>query len=347
MRGVVRIENCAIPATDNFPIVASRFSPSASDDEGLTDELVSTVVVIQSALGTSRKYYHDFALYLVVCGVPAVYTYDLRGLGDSLFPTPENLQATRREQFRFARENKDITVLDHWVFRDQIGVLQYVRKVHPHSEIVIVGNSLGAQLSPAAMVESEGSPPLVSRCLWISASNTYYRYFRNPYRIKIFGHYILPSSSKRLGFTPAKVIGLAEHPLPLGVGLEWFKATNHPRYFCGISESMDKVYKSAQGKVLSLSFEDDHLFRAGTFKSWLRELGSRVEKRWVHFTIAKRANLSMKELILEGRVGGSVGHLKFFKEEVGGRLCLWEAILPFLITGKFPEWSGQPLHAKL
>ncbi|KAI8804118.1 Alpha/Beta hydrolase protein [Cladochytrium replicatum] len=356
----VLIDTFTIPAKDGFPLVATRFVPLQSTTT--TSTTSAPVVIIQSALGTSRSFYIAFARFLVDSGIPAVFTYDVRGHGDSILPTPTNFRAKLEDHFEFVKKNKDITILDHWAFRDQVGVVKYAHESYPDRELVIVGNSLGGQIAPAAMIDEAGTPR-VTRCIFISSSSAYWGNFPNPLGFRIMGHLILPNLSWMLGYFPAQMIQMAEGPLPLGVAQEWLWATRYPGYLCAVSKRMNAAYKSAKGKVLSLSFEDDHLVKKEAFRLLFDEMGGGVDSRWRHFKILPESEAAevnadtiskvekearLQGLIDQGVVGGSVGHLMFFKEKTGRRLGLWDAVLGYILHGEFPKWAEKiPPRSKL
>jgi len=78
----VKITKHTILAKDNFPLIATLFTPARdSNSDGSTRR--QTAVIVGSATGVRQLYYENYALYLCENGCPTL-TFDFRGIGESL-----------------------------------------------------------------------------------------------------------------------------------------------------------------------------------------------------------------------------------------------------------------------
>jgi len=224
------IGNVLIPATDQYPLSATVFTPENSQSH--------PVILINSAVGVNRSFYTKFAEYLQQNNF-IVVTFDYRGMGDS-----------KTKHFRATDIKKH-----EWGEKDINAVLLWIKKELNPPKIFVIGHSTGGTLTGLAP-----NHHLIDAMVTVGSQNGYWQHWPFPqkYFYAVLWYLVMPSLAKLLGYFPAKRLGLGEN-LPQGVALEWAKWCRNNNYlFCEDNENRKKQFANFTAPILAYSFSDDH-----------------------------------------------------------------------------------------
>ena len=253
------------------------------------------VVVIHSATGVRRGYYHAFAQYLTEHGFDVI-VWDARGIGGSVIRPVRNDPAKMRD----------------WGQLDQHAVLHYAKTLHPRGLLIIVGHSSGGHLS--------GLTPLTARAdaliLIASGSCDWRDYPITQWpRLWAVWYVAMPVVLAIWGYIPAWA-GLG-HDLPRGVASEWRRWSLTRGYLFEDPTLDTRGYAAYAGPLLALSISDDKGFSPpGAVQALLQRFSSsQVEHRQIS---AAQGNK------------GCIGHFGFFKRQ---NSALWPAVTHWLRVG--------------
>lgn len=218
-----------VVARDGLPVSATWFIADTPQDK---------VILINAATGVKQDYYADFAAWLTTLGFN-VYTFDYRGIGNS---RPKNLR-------HLLSDMKD------WS-KDVDAMISHIGRVHPRSQLVLLGHSIGGQLIGMSQL-SRHADALVM----IGSQTPYWKNYEGFWmRLKlwIFWNAIIPFFTKLAGYFPAAVFGLSED-LPANVALQWSRwATTRNYIFDELPEDRRNFEMLCQS-ALMISFSDDAL----------------------------------------------------------------------------------------
>jgi predicted alpha/beta hydrolase len=189
-------------------------------------------------MGVSANFYAPFAYMLVKQGLNVV-TADLRGHGESYIRPGRNVDFGYREM-----------VLYDWPC-----VLAQVKMLFPHSVKLILGHSLGGQLSTLYLAEN---PTSIDSLIMVAAPSLYYKDWQFPRSITLlFSTQIFHWIAKVFGYFPGRKIGIGGTEAMQLVG-DWARIVRKGRYDM-INQTID--YESSlrllRIPVLAISFTDD------------------------------------------------------------------------------------------
>lgn len=234
-----------------------------------------SAVLIAAAMGVEATYYAPFAQWLAQQGA-AVLCFDFRGVGAS------------RPTGSLRHVDAD---LDLWT-QDQDAALGVLAARCPGVPLLVVGNSLGAQLA-ASLASRERLAGLLA----VSMGSGYVGHLVPGFRpqARLFLHVVAPAATALCGYFPGarlRVVG----DLPRGVMQQWRRWCLSPEYLLS-AEGRHALYRSAAFPLVSLYAPDDEM---------LGEAGARL-------MFNAHGNGRCFELLQS--VGGQrVGHLGVFKE---------------------------------
>ena len=294
-----------VQALDGYSLGATLYI-WASLDQPPTVALFSCGGAIPAA-----RYAH-FARFLAANGVP-VLIYDYRGIGTS---RPPQLRALRARA-------------EDWSELDSGGAIAYLRSRYPRAELIGIAHSIGGLLVGGAPNVSE-----IERFLFICAHTGYFKDYMPRYRwpMAVVWHIVMPALTRMFGYFPARFLGLGEN-IPAGVALQW-AARRSPDFRPEASatdttraNSMIARYRTVAGEVLVLGFTDD-AFATAAGADRLIATFPRLRCH-AHFFAPHQVGMS------------SVGHFGFFSRSAEAQL--WPLVLPFVRTGKWPNFSGSDI----
>ena len=271
-------------------------------------------VVIGGAMGVPQAYYAGYAQWLAMQGC-RVWTFDYRGQGDSLPPTPgHTLRGFRADLFDWARDYETVMLT--------------ARRELPAQPLYLLGHSLGAQL-PGLFRH----PHQIDGLLSIAAGSGYWRDNAPQLRRRVlfFWHLMVPLATRVCGYFPGRRLGLVGD-LPAGVIRQWRRWCLHPCYSAGAEgPAVARRYAQVRFPVLAWSFSDDELMTVrGTHK--LVGLYTSAPRQ---VQIIRPADVSVRR----------IGHFGFFRESF--RDTLWPRSmaalqsLPALATGSVAQTTDN------
>lgn len=277
-----------ISATDGFPLAATLFQPSKPNGR---------VVLLASAMGVKRRYYAAFAEFLAENGF-FVYTFDYRGIGDSL-PADGRLRGFRVN-------------LPDWAAKDAEGMVRHIAAAHPNAPITWIGHSVGGQLM--GWLPSHGA---IHRAIFVASQSGHWRLWHGWHRPRMWAiwHLLIPTFAHLFGYLPAKRLRLFEN-LPKGVALDWARWGRHRDYLLGYANEQNSSFHRFAIPILSYSFTDDQSFAPPRSVE-------RLLRAYPHCPSEHRS-LHPKDI---GQP--SIGHFGFFKSEY--RETLWQEALAFCL----------------
>jgi predicted alpha/beta hydrolase len=274
---VVEATPIEVAALDGYPLAGELFTGPGPR---------RAIVIINSATATLRRYYRRFAEYLVADGFDVV-TYDYRGIGGSAPATLKGFRAQMRD----------------WGQLDFPGIIRWCDERSAGSPMLAVGHSVGGQILGLAPNRDR-----IKGMLFVCSQHTYWRHWPRSHwpRLHLLWNVLLPGLSHAMGYFPSPWVGMGE-PLPKGVAIEWAAWARARGYIAEVvGPEAGAGYRSYQGRILSLSFEDDHFAPARAAAALLAEFGSATSEHR-HLVPAHR--------------GLAVGHFGYFRPNM--RDTLW------------------------
>ncbi|MCX7172952.1 MAG: alpha/beta fold hydrolase [Proteobacteria bacterium] len=274
----------SVNTSDGYSVAAYRFDP-AGPPQGC--------IVIAAAMAVPQSFYAPFAAYLATQGY-AVWTFDYRGMGESLQGSLRHLKAD----------------LSDWLTLDYDAVVNAAADALPHLPLFVVGHSFGGQTAPLLPSRERvdglvniavGSGSLRHNTPRIRRSAPFMWYLFAPLLCPLFGYF----PGARLG-----VVG----DLPNGAMFQWRRWCLTPDYILSGEPGARAAYASAEFPVLALTFADDEL---------LLEAGSRM----LHEAYLMRP--ADYRVIEPGQIGMQrIGHFGFFKRN--SEATLWPIVRDWL-----------------
>ena len=221
-----RRQELTIPALDGIALAATAYDPA--------NRSPTLAVVINSATGVPRSYYHYFAEFLAAQGC-AVLTYDYRGVGGS------------RDGGRGAR-------MLHWGERDIAGAVEWMYRYHPRLPLAAIGHSGGGWLFGLAANNRS-----VDALLTIGSQYAYWRHWpslRGRLLMWSSMNLMIPGLTQALGYLPGAVFG--GERLPRGVALDWARWSSNPRFVVDDAGTpLREHFGNYRNPVRLLAIEDD------------------------------------------------------------------------------------------
>lgn len=275
-----------IPSRDGHPLSALLLEPEGA---------VNGCVQINSATGTKKEFYINFAKYLCRQGF-AVLLFDYRGIGGS---KPRSLRG-------FNALSRD------WGMKDMAAALDWLEARYPGLPKFVVGHSAGGQ--QLGLMDNHH---LIRKAWLVSCSTGYWRWMASPYKYFTFlvWYFIVPVTSLLLGYVPASWFGLGED-LPKGVALEWRSWCVRPDYF-GIflgKSVQPEFFDRVKSKLHFIYPEDDPIATSKTVKSLM--------------SFYRNATTTEEVIRLKDYRLKQLGHFGFFSRKVQD--VLWPKALAFL-----------------
>lgn len=252
------------------------------------------IVVIHSATGVRRGYYHAFAQHLTEHSFD-VLVWDARGIGES-----------GTEPVR-----SDLAKMRDWGQRDQHAVLKHAKTLHPHAPLIIVGHSSGGHLAGLTPFTASADALI----LIASGSCDWRDYPRAQWpRLLAIWYVAMPIVLAIWGHVPAWA-GLG-HALPHGVAVEW-RRWSLTRGYLFEDPTLDvRGYSAYAGPLLALSISDDQGFSPpGAVQSLLQRFS--------------RAQIEHREISADLGSKGRIGHFGFFKQK---NAILWPTVTHWLLN---------------
>jgi len=257
------------------------------------------IVVIHSATGVRREYYHAFAQFITEQNFD-VLVWDARGIGDSVTLPVQNDPAKMRD----------------WGQLDQHAVLQYAKSLLPYGPLIIVGHSSGGHLTGLTPLTASADALILiasGGCDWRDYPITQW-----PRLLAVF-YVVIPVVLKIFGHIPVWA-GIG-HTLPRGVAAEW-RRWSLTRGYLFEDPTLDiRGYAAYTGPLLALSISDDHDFSPpGAVKSLLQRFS--------------RAQIEHHEISAAQGDKGRIGHFGFFKSK---NSALWPIATHWLLAQLEPR----------
>lgn len=221
----------------------------------------SPVLVCMPAMGVRADYYIGFARSLSLSGLNVVLS-DLRGIGSS------SVRASRTSDFGY-REILEI---------DIPALVALVAERFPHSPRVLLGHSLGGQLSALFL---SANPDAAQALVLITSGSVYFKGWQSFGRLRVLGMAVLLRTlGAVLGHVPGEKVGFAGNEARRLV-IDWSNNCFTGRYAASGSDvDYEGSLRAMRKPVLALSLEDDDLASPGSVRNLLGKLaGCRITHR--------------------------------------------------------------------
>lgn len=217
--------------------------------------------IVLPAMGVRASYYSVFAEELTVLGT--VITVDWRGHGySSEIPSWKN-------DFGYETLVNDVGV-----------VLSCSKDKFPKLEIILVGHSLGGQISSLFVSRF---PNHCNKLILIASGSIYYKGWNkgDALKLKVAG-ITFGFISDLIGYFPGNLIGFARREAKTLIK-DWSRNVMTGKYKLINSDfDYDAAMKSAKPKILALSFEADHLASQKSVDNLLNKFSASCEKIGYH-----------------------------------------------------------------
>ena len=220
-----------LDAADGWRLALRDFSPPVPHPD-------KPVVLVFAAMGAPARAYRRLCRWFAGQGYP-IATLDTRGTGESL---------------PIACRGVDFGVSKH-LYEDWPAAIAWARLSHPGRRIVLLGHSIGGQLSG---IFSGLNPGIVSALVLLTTTSVWFRstpFFSRWLRgLHMFSAFSL--WARRHGWLDGSVFdwGL---PLSRQVVLDWARWGFTGRYSDTEKRNLDGALASVELPVLSISFTDD------------------------------------------------------------------------------------------
>jgi len=279
----------------------AKFTIEASDGWRLCLHVIDTqapdssapVLLVFPALAAATRIYTRMALSFVKKGYRLVLA-DPRGSGES-GPLPST------------KVDYGITQL---LERDWPAVVGWAKRRYPSAPIVLLGHSLGGQLSAIYAGQHPGS---VAAVILLNVSFVWYRNWSFPSSWALWFIFLSSSLIARVvGYFPGNRLGLG-HPVAKMVIQDWARWGRRGKYTTEDGNELETYLERVTGPVLSVSFTDDWFYGPrSAVDDFARRLKHSRLTRW---------HLSPAELEAE-----ELGHFRYLKHSCQ----LWERIHQWL-----------------
>ena len=272
---------------DGYQLHGLLFSPA---------EAPKSTVQINSGTGIPKEFYSKLANYLCDEGYQ-VLTYDYRGIGGSRPPQLKGF----------------VTKLTDWGSLDMPAATDYLRALQPELPLMLIGHSLGGQLSGLMPNHQE-----ITAAVFLNSSVGSWRLMPAPYKyFTAFIWYIMvPLCRWWPGYLPSKRLGLGED-LPIGVASQWARWCKHNAYFVPYMQEPDfprQYFDQVSFPIWSLIAEDDPIANTRTTPPLL--------------ALYHNAPIQSETLSLQQTQQKAIGHLGFLRTAASS--YLWPEIVRWL-----------------
>jgi predicted alpha/beta hydrolase len=215
-------------SADGTPLRGRAFAPQGTP---------WAAVLIAPAIGVEAAYYAPFAAWLAEQGTASL-VFDYRGVGASKEPGP--MRGVRAD-------------LDLWA-QDEDAALRLWSARWPEQRLLVVGNSLGAQLAG-----SLASRDRIDGLLAVSMGSGYIGHLVPGFRwqARAFLYAVMPVATALCGYFPGNALRMVGD-LPAGAAWQWRRWCLSPEYLLS-AEQRHTLYRSAPFPLVSLYASDDEL----------------------------------------------------------------------------------------
>lgn len=264
------MESLTLNTTDHHRFELKLFS--AKDKQ-------APVIMICPAMAVKADYYQPFAEALQAAGFNAAIM-ELRGLGNS------NKQAHKGDDFSY----------HHLVDIDWALAVESLKSRHPDSKIILLGNSLGGQMSA---LYAAANPQNIDALILIASCSVYYKPYKNWLQI-LLGTQVMAAAASVLGYAPGDKLGFAGKEAK-GVIHDWAYNARTGKYRAsGSAHNFDALLPELRKPVLAISLAKDHFAPKAAVEELLGKLKHCEITHW---------HLSADELGLE-----KVSHYSWAKQ---------------------------------
>ena len=267
-------------ASDGQRLAACRFDPH---------DRVRGQVVIAAAMAVPQPFYAPFARYLARRGY-TTWTFDYRGIGESLTGSPRKLKAD----------------LGDWLRKDYDALLRMIAAASPDDPLFVVGHSFGGQVAPL-LPSRERLAGLVN--IAVGSGSTRHLSPRTKRSAPLLWHVLAPTLCPLFGYFPGARIGVVGD-VPTGAMMQWRRWCLTPDYLLSGEPGAREAYATAGYPVLALSFADDEL---------LHESGSHL----IHGAY-RQGRVDYRSIAPAAHGLQRIGHFGFFKPQ--GEAALWPLV---------------------
>lgn len=201
-------------------------------------DLQAAVAVLMPAMGVNASFYAPLIDALVGGGLNVV-TADLRGHGESSIRPDRHTDFGYREMVKY----------------DWPSIIGRTKALFPHSPMVLLGHSLGGQLSTLYMTEHPGD---IDALILVGSPSLYYRHWLFPESLGLlFTIHFFSLVANVLGYFPGTRMGVGGTEAKTLVR-NWARVVRKGRYDM-IDPSIDyeSHLKNLRVPTLALSFTDD------------------------------------------------------------------------------------------
>ncbi|XDD49951.1 alpha/beta fold hydrolase [Leptospira sp. WS92.C1] len=211
-------------------------------------------LILFPAMGVPGKFYVKVAIQLAQTG-NIVYVVDLRGSGDS-GPLP-----SRKNDFGYS----DL------IYKDWPAIVQAIRSKHPNKKPILIGHSLGGQLSS---IYSGMFPQETEGLILVATCTPFFKHFPFPYFLLYAVFYCFSwIVSSLVGHFPGdrlKVMGRNAKR----VMKDWSRVGITGMFRDSEGKSLESAFASIACPVLSISFSDDTYAPKNPVEAILKKIGS-------------------------------------------------------------------------
>jgi predicted alpha/beta hydrolase len=291
-----------LQASDGYSLAATWYEPAQPT---LSASGRAQVIVIGSATAVPRGFYKRFCEYACRSGLYALAT-DYRGIGDSKSGCPDDPKRPGQKTLKgFVMDYAD------WSTKDLGAAVQYASE---HGEVYLVGHSLGGHA-----IGQLPAPELL-KAAYVCGTGAGWAGWMPPLervKVALMWNVLGPLCTALLGYHAMSKFGLGED-IPYGVYRDWKRWCALPHYF------FDDPAADAQAIVKG--FDRVHCAIAAAVST--DDLWAPPKSRDAFFSGYQNAALDRIDLKPQSLGVASIGHMGYFRKEVGAQL--WPQILDWL-----------------
>jgi predicted alpha/beta hydrolase len=181
--------------------------------------------------------------------------------------------------------------------KDLDALVGHVARIHPRSQIVILGHSVGGQLIGMSQLSRHADAFVM-----VGAQAPYWKHYDGFWlrlRLFWFWYLLIPASVKLFGYFPASLFGLFED-LPPNVARQWARWARSSNYIFNELPDSKRSFEMLKQRALMISFSDDdlapvravadlqHFYANVKFDNWHFHPEDILQKRIGHFGFFKK-----------------------------------------------------------